>query len=140
MTFQRIWGRFSPIAWLFPLAIMVVGAFYAPLRIPVSLAVPQISMTPGLLVQLILSLAWMLAEFRFAASRETTIKQLQTDAFRSLLLSLLLTFGAGWLLSVGACPWFYVVPTVTAIVDAFLTANQGLNNAAQKPFVPHLKA
>ena len=39
--------------------------------------------------------------------------------------------------TLGRCPWLYIVPAVTAIADAFLTANQGLNNAAQKPLVAH---
>ncbi len=137
MAFQGVWGRISPIAWLFPVIVMGIGALYAPLRTSVNGIVPSIAITPGLLVQVLLSGGWLLAEYRFAASRETSIKQLQSDAFRSLILSLLLSFGAGWLLSIGECPWFYVVPAAAAIADAFLTANQGLNNAAQKPFVPH---
>jgi hypothetical protein len=135
--FHNLWSRVGPIAWLFPLAVMGVGALYSPLRMHVTGIFPSVSITPGLLVQVLLIGGWLLAEYRFAASRETSIKQLQSDAFRSLILSLLLSFGAGWLLSIGDCPWFYVVPAVGAIADAFLTANQGLNNAAQKPFVPH---
>jgi hypothetical protein len=137
MAFQGVWARISPIAWLFPLAVMGIGALYAPLRTYVNGVFPSVETTPGILVQVVLSGAWMLAEYRFAASRETSITQLQADAFRSLFLSLILSFGAGWLLSRGECPWFYIVPAIAAIGDAFLTANQGLNNAAQKPFMPH---
>jgi hypothetical protein len=116
---------------------MGIGAAFTPLRSFVSAARPSIEITPGLLIQVLLSTAWLLAEYRFAASRETSIKQLQSDAFRSLFLSLILCFVAGWLLALGECSWFYVIPTVATVGDAFLTANQGLNNAAQKPFVPH---
>ena len=137
MAFQHVWARVSPVAWLFPLVVLGIGAFYAPLRTPVNGLVPSAEISPGILVQVLLSGGWMLAEYRFAASRETSIKQLQSDAFRSLFLSLLLTFMAGWLLSRGECPWFFIVPALATIGDAFLTANQGLNNAAQKPFVPH---
>jgi hypothetical protein len=136
MAFHSVWARLSPVAWLFPVAVMAIGALYAPLRTYVNSGVPSIVITPGILAQVLLSSGWVLAEYRFAASRETTIKQLQSDAFRSLFLSLVLSFGAGWLLSLGECPWFYIVPTIATIIDAFLTANQGLNNAAQKPFVP----
>lgn len=137
MAFQSGWSRVTPIAWLFPIVIMGIGALYGPLRTFVDGPLPSVLITPGILVQVILAGAWMLAEYRFAASRETSIKQLQSDAFRSLLLSLVLCFGAGWLLALRECPWFYIVPTIAAVGDAFLTANQGLNNAAQKPFLPH---
>jgi hypothetical protein len=137
MTFQRIWARLSLIAWLFPLAAMAAGALFSPLRSYVGEGFPSIDITPGLLAQVLVLAGWLLAEYRFAASRETPIGQLQSDAFRSLFLSLILSFGAGWLLALGKCPWFYVVPAATTIVDAFLTANQGLNNAAQKPLVAH---
>ncbi len=137
MAFQKTWTRLSPIAWLFPLAVMAAGALFAPLRTYVGDGFPSIDVTPGLLLQVILLGGWLLAEYRFAASRETAIGHLQSDAFRSLFLSLVLSFVAGWLLARGACPWFYIVPAVTTIVDAFLTANQGLNNAAQKPLVAH---
>jgi hypothetical protein len=46
-----------------------------------------------------------------------------------------LSFRGGWLLALGTCLWLYIIPTITAIAGAFLTANQGLNNAAQKPLV-----
>ena len=81
--------------------------------------------------------AWLIAENQFAASRETKIQELQADAFRSILLSLVLSFIAGWMLAIGRCPWLYIVPAIAALADTFLTANQGLNNAAQKPIIAH---
>jgi hypothetical protein len=136
MGLYRMRKRLSLVAWLFPLAVMGLGALFAPLRTEIRSALPSAYVSPVLLLQVILLGAWLLAEFRYAASRETTIGGLQADAFRSILLALLLTFGAGWLLATSNCPWFYAAPAIAAVLDAFLTANQGLNNAAQKPFVP----
>jgi hypothetical protein len=134
--FHAVWSRISPLAWLFPGAVMAIGAVFPSLQLHVRLAIPPLQVTPGMLIQVLLSSLWMLAEYRFAASRETTIKQLQSDSFRSILLSMVLCFGAGFLLAREICPWFYLIPMLSSVGDAFLTANQGLNNAAQKPFVP----
>jgi hypothetical protein len=132
MAFQNVWARLSPIAWLFPIAVMALGALFAPLRVSVGQDISSISLTPGLLGQVVLLGAWLVAENLFATSRSTKISQLQRDAFLSILLALVLSFGSGWLLARGECPWLYVMPTVTAIVDAFLTSNQALNTAAQR--------
>ncbi len=137
MALRRTWTQLSAFAWLFPLAVMGIGALFAPMRSFMRAAIPSIDITPGLLIQILLLAIWLLAEYRFAASRETVIRQLQSDAFRSLFLSLVFSFGAGWLLAIGECPWWYGAPAIATVIDAFLTANQGLNNAAQKPFVPH---
>jgi hypothetical protein len=126
----------SPLAWLFPGVVMAVGAVFPSLRLPVRLEIPPLQVTPGILIQVLLSSLWMLTEYRFSASRDTTIKQLQSDSFRSYFLSMLLCFGAGLLLAREICPWFYIIPMLSSVGDSFLTANQGLNNAAQKPFVP----
>ena len=137
MVFQNLWMRVSPVAWLFPIAVMAIGALFPSLRDAIGAKIPPVSIALGLLLQVLLLVGWLIAENQFAASRETKINELQADAFRSILLSLVLSFVAGWLLAKGICPWFYVVPAISAIVDAFLTANQGLNNAAQKPIIAH---
>ena len=134
--FHAVWSRISPLAWLFPGFVMAIGAVFPSLRLPVRLEIPPLQVTPGMLVQVLLSSLWMLAEYRFAASRDTTIKQLQADLFRSISLSMVLCFVAGLLLAREICPWFYLIPMLSSVGDAFLTTNQGLNNAAQKPFVP----
>jgi hypothetical protein len=136
MGLYRVREGLNLIAWLFPLAVMGLGALFAPLRTDIRSALPAVHVSTVLLLQVILLGGWLLAEFWYAASRETTIRGLQTDAFRSLLLALFLTFGAGWLLAANNFPWFYAAPAIAAIMNAFLTANQGLNNAAQKPFLP----
>jgi hypothetical protein len=135
MAIQRSLAALKPVAFLFPLVIMGGGALFAPLHTPVESGIPPITVTPGILIQVVLLGGWLLAEYRFAASRETAIKELQADAFRSIALSLAVSFAAGWLLALGKCPWYFVAPSAAAILDAFLTANQGLNNAAQKPLV-----
>jgi hypothetical protein len=83
MAFQSVWARLSPIAWLFPIAVMVTGALFAPLRGFAGQGISSISLTPGLLVQMVLLGGWLLAENFFATSRATKISQLQTDAFLS---------------------------------------------------------
>jgi hypothetical protein len=137
MSFQKLWTRLSPIAWLFPVAVMAAGALFSPLRAFVGREIPPVAITPGLLVQVILLAAWLLAENHYAASRATRISQLQTDALLSILLALVFAFGAGYLLALGECPWFFLMPAVTAIADAFMTANQGLNSAAQRRLITH---
>jgi len=135
----RFWPAISPLAWLFPVAIMLTGAVFPSLWSPVRLGIPPLDIAPGMLTQALLSSVWMLTEYRFAASRDTTIRQLQVDSARSMTLALILTFLAGILLEKGTLPWWYVIPVIASIADSILTPNQGLNNAGQKPFIPTKK-
>ncbi len=126
---------FRQWAWFFPILILGVGFCFSPLREPVQAAIPSNKILGGILAQVILAFAWILAEYRFAASRDTEVSQLQLDARLSLLLSLGFCLVGGYLFALGALPWYALVPGFAAVVDAFTTANQAINNAAQKPLM-----
>src|SRR5271165_2444053 len=126
MSFQAFRARISLIAWLFPVAVMVVGAFFDTL---------PITMTFGLLVQVLLLGAWLIAENSFASSPDTNVGQLKSDAFLSILLALILSFFGGWLLALGKCPWYYLAPAAATIGDAFMTSKHALNSLYQRRLI-----
>jgi hypothetical protein len=132
MLFQTFRSRLSRFAWLFPLAVMAAGAAFAPLRTLISGETLLISLTPGLFVQIVLLGIWIIAENNFAMSPETPLKQLKNDVFLSIILALLLSFMAGWLLALGDCPWFFILPALIAVLDAFLTSKHGLDALHQR--------
>jgi hypothetical protein len=128
--------------WSFPyvlaLAAYLAGVFMpsaASLRSPVLVwPVPE-ALYGWLLLMVILSVAWLIAEFISVTNRDTIVIALQWDAVISLLTAVIFTGMGGWFLGTGSLEWWIVVPWIASTVDAITAAWLGINNAAQKPFL-----
>lgn len=124
-------------SWLVPFFIMAIGyAVFPSLRLPVSWpwnAPPDVFV--GLFATFVLIVAWFLIELYYAANRETTVRQLQVDGFISILFALVLTAFGAMMISKEILPWWYLLPWLGTILDAFASNYFGVNNAAQKPLV-----
>lgn len=127
----RLIGRLRAIV---PIAMLAIGFYIPALRAPVEWP-PSDALWPALFLSLGVMALWLVAEVVTVASRFTTSAQLQVDGFLSILIALMITFLAGW--QRGEIEWYIVVPWIGAVIDAFLTASLGVNNAAQKPFAHH---
>lgn len=123
------------IWWMFPL--LVVGVSYAvpDLRAVVSTGAPPERLFMWLFAQVILCGVWLVAAFFHVSSSNTTVGALKGDSFVSTTLAIFLTAGTVWCLAKGYLQWALIIPTVTAILDAYITGDRAINNAAQKPIV-----
>lgn len=127
----RLMGRLRAIV---PIAMLLVGYYVPALREPVDWPPPD-TLWAALFVSLGVMALWLVLEILTVASRFTTSAQLQVDGFLSILVALVITFFAGWQRE--GIEWYIIVPWIGSMIDAFLTASLGINNAAQKPFAHH---
>jgi hypothetical protein len=123
------------ISWFFPLILLGISGVIPALQQPIEFdRAPSSDVYGPLLVLTIIGVVWLTAENIMAASRNTTVRELQRDHIVSLLwATIILTLG-GYLLQEGL-QWFIVVPWFITMADAFLSGYLGINNAAQKPLV-----
>ena len=127
--------------WIFPV-VLVAGGYLVPvLRIPVTTsAIPDVMKTDlyfWLLVSMALCGIWIVAAFFHASNLGTSVAALKTHVFVSILLSVGLSATSAFLAAQNNLVWALVLPTGAAIVDALVTGNRAINNAAQKPIVHH---
>jgi hypothetical protein len=128
--------------WLFPYLLAagayLSGAVYGPaaaLRTPVLQWPVPPAVYGGLLLLVLIAIAWLIGEFFSVTSRETVVTALQLDAVLSATTAILFTLAAGWFIGTGRLQWWFIVPWIAAIIDALTAAWLGINNAAQKPFL-----
>ena len=88
-----------------------------------------------LLISLVLCGVWILASFFHTSDHNTSVDALKADALVSTMLSVGLSATAAFLAAKNNLAWALVLPTATAIIDALVTADRAINNAAQKPIV-----
>lgn len=131
--------------WIFP--YLLAGAAYAlggisesarALRTPVTEFPVPPDVYLGLLVMVVLSVVWLVAEFMTVTSRETVVRALQWDAALSTLTAAFFSGAAGYMIASGSLPWWFVVPWIAAVIDSITSSWLGINNAAQKPFMSPL--
>lgn len=126
------------VSWVMPVVILAVGAgFFTSLRAGVTWPwkAPE-AVWLGLFVQLVLAFGFLYWQNYYVTHRNTGVAQLQADAVGTILLALVLTLLAGMFMYAGSFPWYYIIPLLTSIWDALQTAFLGINNAAEKPYVP----
>ncbi|HUO56042.1 MAG TPA: hypothetical protein VMU27_01220 [Candidatus Paceibacterota bacterium] len=122
--------------WLAPFYIMAIGNACSQLLPAHWPALTPLSIWPWACLELLLMIAWLLYEIWFSANRDTPGSELQLDAAIDMTIALGLCvyaanrWGAG--VSIG---WWFYLPSVGAIVDAYQSALLGINNAMQKPGV-----
>jgi hypothetical protein len=128
--------------WLFPylLAASAYGLSFTvesakSLRTPVFAWHIAPEVYGWLLLLVLLSAIWLIVEFVSVTNRETVVVALQTDAVVSSLTAMVLTGLAGYYIGTTGLEWWLMVPWVTSILDAVISAWLGINNAAQKPFL-----
>lgn len=122
------------LRWLFPLLMLGVGRFLDGLQLPVAWPI-QDPVYPPLLVELLIGLVWIIAEITTVTNRDTPVRTLQWDDMLSLTMAIVLTFFGAWQIAKGTLQWWFVLPWLVTIVDAYLSGYFAINNAAQKPLV-----
>jgi hypothetical protein len=125
-------------SWLAPFIIMAMGyVFFSPLRAQVTLPWQTTSdIWAGIWVQLMCLIAWLIYEIWYTTHRNAAVYDLQLDAAVDLSVLIALMLMVGGMINARELPWFIVVPTVGQVIDVFQSVLLGINNAAEKPYVP----
>jgi hypothetical protein len=129
--------------WIFPVVLFAGGLLVPSLRLPVAASeIPDATRSDlyfWLLVSLVLCGIWVLAAFFQASNHTTSITALKAHIFVSILLSIVLAATSGFLIGHNNLVWALVLPTGASIIEALVTADRAINNAAQRPIVHHKK-
>lgn len=124
-----------PIAFvraMFPFAMAAVGYLIPPMR--VSVGMPDSNgLWLSIVIELVIAGIWIASEMFTMSDRNTTVRYLQWDDGISLAVALVMAIWFGWLLKGGDVQWWFVIPFVAAVFDAFFSGYLAINNAAQKP-------
>ena len=130
--------RFFEAGWyVFPVVLLAAAYFIPALQVPV---LTDFSQLPGdlgwaLLGMTVAAVIWLIGDFFVVSNLNTSVGSLRLNTWVSILLALALSIYAGWSLSAAGLAWGYVIPWVASIIDAFITADRAINNAAQKPLI-----
>jgi hypothetical protein len=125
-------------AWfIFPLfliaASFLVPALQAPVRIWPVAAEHASNLPWALLIMTLAAVIWLIIDFLVISSLGTPVSSLRLNTLASVILALGITFYAG--MNWGSLTWGFVVPWVASILDAIITGDRAINNAAQKPLI-----
>jgi hypothetical protein len=125
-------------SWLAPFIIMAVGyLFFPPLRDQITLLwQTNTNIWAGISVQLICLIAWLIYEIWYTTHRNAAVYDLQLDAAVDIGVLIIIMLMVGAMINAGELRWFVVVPTIGQIIDVFQSVLLGINNAAEKPYVP----
>lgn len=130
VALHRTWvGLF--ISWIAPFIFMGIGSL-----IPTLPWDETAEIWAGLFVQLLFVLVWLMHDFWFTAHRNTAVVDLQRDALGDITVALIFVAIGAALLTNDMAPWWFFVPALGAIADAYLAPALGINNAYEKPFYP----
>jgi hypothetical protein len=125
-------------AWfVFPLLLLAATFFVPALQSPVWIwpvpAEHSAQLPWGLLAMTLAAVVWLIIDFFVISNLGTPVGSLRLNTVASVALALALTFYAGW--SWSTLSWGYLVPWVASILDAIITGDRAINNAAQKPLI-----
>lgn len=125
-------------SWLAPFIIMAVGyLFFSPLRAQITLPwQTTANIWAGISVQLMCLIAWLIYEIWYTTHRNAAVHDLQLDAAVDLGVLIVMMLMVGGMITAGEVRWFILVPTIGQIIDVFQSVLLGINNAAEKPYVP----
>jgi hypothetical protein len=125
-------------SWLAPFIIMAMGyVFFSPLRAQVTLPWQTTSdIWAGICVQLMCLIAWLIYEIWYTTHRNAAVYDLQLDAAVDLGILTVIMLMVGGMISAGELRWFILVPSIGQLIDMFQSVLLGINNAAEKPYVP----
>jgi hypothetical protein len=128
----------SHLWWLFPI-LLGVWLFVPVLRARVFLDAirleDQVSLLIGIIVQGVLGGAWLMYEFFAVSNQQTSVHRLRVNNAVSTAMALAFTVIGTWLLARDMFMWGLIVPWSAALLDAFVSSDRAINNAAQKPLV-----
>jgi hypothetical protein len=127
------------ISWLAPFIIMGIGyLFFLPLRDKITLLWrADAGIWQGISVQLICLILWLVYEIWYTTHRNAAVYDLQLDAAVDLAVLIAIALLVGVLIEAGELRWFVVVPAIGQVIDAFQSVLLGINNAAEKPYLPN---
>lgn len=126
------------ISWLAPFIIMAVGyAFFPSLRDKVTLPWhTAANIWAGIAVQLMCLIVWLIYEIWYTTHRNAAVYDLQLDASIDIVILILTMLVVGGMIEAKNLLWFIVVPAIGQIIDVFQSVLLGINNAAEKPYLP----
>jgi hypothetical protein len=131
------------LSFCMPLLIMSLGYAISKLIPWIWPWMKELSIWPWVALQLAITGGWLGREGWYMANRVTSGNQLLVELIGDMILALCLTayffnhVVTSWdLLWI---QWWYIVPFLGAIVDEFLSAVLGINNALQKPGLQPLR-
>lgn len=135
---RRPFLRLFEGAWfVFPLLLLAATYFVPALRAPVWIWPVPAEMAGqlpwALLIMTLAAVAWLIIDFFVISSLGTPVASLRLNTLASVALALALCFYAGF--NWENLSWGYVVPLVASILDAIITGDRAINNAAQKPLI-----
>ena len=128
--------RVFEFGWLvFPVVLLGAMFFVPALQVPVGTFPPEFaSALPwALLTMTLAAFVWLIIDFFVISNLNTSVGSLRVNTFVSVALALGLSFYAGF--KWPGLTWGYIVPWIASLVDAFITGDRAINNAAQKPLI-----
>jgi hypothetical protein len=129
---------FLVTSWIAPFFIMATGYLYfPPLRAQLTLPLQTTSnIWAGIAVQLMCLIVWLIYEIWYTTHRNAAVYDLQLDAAVDLSVLIVIMLVIGGMINAGELRWFILVPTIGQIIDVYQSVLLGINNAAEKPYVP----
>jgi hypothetical protein len=117
---------------------MAVGyLFFPPLHAQLTLPLQTTSdIWAGISVQLTCLIVWLIYEIWYTTHRNAAVYDLQLDAAVDLGVLIVIILLVGGMISAEELRWFVLVPTIGQIIDVYQSVLLGINNAAEKPYVP----
>ena len=128
--------RIFEAGWLvFPVLLLAAAYFVPALQVPVGTFPPESSaeLPWALLAMTVAAMIWLIGDFFVVSNLNTSVSSLRLNAAASIALALGLSVYGGW--AWPDLPWGYVIPWIASVVDAFITGDRAINNAAQKPLI-----
>jgi hypothetical protein len=129
---------FLVASWVAPFFIMATGYFFfPPLRAQITLPLETTSdIWAGISVQLMSLIVWLVYEIWYTTHRNSAVYDLQLDSAVDLGVLIVIMLSVGGMINAGELPWFVLVPTIGQLIDVYQSVLLGINNAAEKPYVP----
>jgi hypothetical protein len=90
----------------------------------------------GISAQLMCLIVWLIYEIWYTTHRNAAVYDLQLDSAVDIAVLMLIMLVVGGMINAGELRWFILVPTIGQIIDVFQSVLLGINNAAEKPYVP----
>jgi hypothetical protein len=87
-------------------------------------------------VQLTSLIVWLVYEIWYTTHRNAAVYDLQLDSAVDIGVLIVLMLVVGGMINAGELRWFILVPTIGQLIDVYQSVLLGINNAAEKPYVP----
>jgi hypothetical protein len=81
-------------------------------------------------------IAWLIYEIWYTTYRNAAVYDLQLDSAVDIAVLIVIMLMVGGMINAGELRWFILVPTIGQIIDVFQSVVLGINDAAEKSYVP----